>query len=267
VVKKTQMKLSAAEKQLHQETIKALHGPAKRRYMARVAQTVGRGGPTLLQREPGWSRTTIRKGSHELRSGLTCVDDYPARGRSRAEAQLPNLPADIRALADQHSQTDPSFQSTRLYLRLSAASVQQQLIEQKGYSDATLPSQVTPLGVFLPQYNELFLFLVSGPLTADTLVDCVRDAWALIAVRFPTVQTLMLNLDNGPENHSRRTQSMHRLTALADEQQLSIALAYYPSYHSKDNPVERVWGVLEQHWNGALLDSLATVVQFAKTTS
>ena len=45
------MKLSAAEKQLHQETVKALCGPAKRLYMARVAETLGRGGPTLLQRE------------------------------------------------------------------------------------------------------------------------------------------------------------------------------------------------------------------------
>jgi hypothetical protein len=134
------MKLGAAEKQLHQETVKALCGPAKRLYMAGVAETLGRGGPTLLQRELGWSRTTIRKGSHELHSGLTCVDDYTARGRQRAEVQLPNLLVDIRALADQYSQTDPSFESTRLYLRLSAASVRQQLIEQKGYSDATLPS-------------------------------------------------------------------------------------------------------------------------------
>lgn len=134
------MKLSPAEKQLHQETVKALHGPDRRLYMARVAETLGRGGPSLLERELGWSRMTIRKGSHELRSGLTCVDDFTARGRPRAEDQLPNLLVDIRALADQYSQTDPSFESSRLYLRLSAASIRQQLIEQKGYSDDALPS-------------------------------------------------------------------------------------------------------------------------------
>ncbi len=76
----------------------------------------------------------------------------------------------------------------------------------------------------MPQYNELFLSLVSGPLTADTIVDCVRDTWGLLAERFPTVQTLMLNLDNGPENHSRRTLFIHRLTALADECLLTIWL-------------------------------------------
>ena len=86
-----------------------------------------------------------------------------------------------------------------------------------------------------------------------------------IADRFPTVRTLLLNLDNGPENHSRRTQFMKRLTELVDECHLTIELAYYPPYHSKYNPIERVWGVLEQHWNGVLLDSLNTVLQFAKT--
>ncbi len=42
-------------------------------------------------------------------------------------------------------------------------------------------------------------------------------------------------------------------------------LTYYPPYHSKYNPIERVWGVLEQHWNGSLLDSLAAVLAFART--
>jgi hypothetical protein len=126
---------------LHQETVKELTGQAKRLYRARVAQTLGRGGPSLLNRELGWSRDTIGKGAKELTSGLICYDNYAARGRKRAEAELPNLLADIRAIADQHSQTDPSFKSSRLYLRLSAASVRSQLIEQKGYNDKTLPSQ------------------------------------------------------------------------------------------------------------------------------
>ena len=58
---------------------------------------------------------------------------------------------------------------------------------------------------------------------------------------------------------------MKRLTDFTDIFQTSIALAYYPPYHSKYNPVERVWGVLEQHWNGSLLDSCETVLKFAQT--
>lgn len=86
----------------------------------------------------------------------------------------------------------------------------------------------------------------------------------MMANRFPLVQTLLINQDNGPECHSRRTQLMHRMTQLADKFQLNIQLAYYPPYHSKYNPIERVWGVLENFWNGTLLDSLATVFHFAQ---
>jgi hypothetical protein len=135
------MELTTAEKKLHEETAKELTGSAKRLYMARVTETLGRGGSSLLHRELGWSRDTIRKGCKELSSGLTCYDNYAGRGRKRAENELPNLLADIRAIANQHSQTDPSFKSSRLYLRLSAASVRKQLIEQKGYQDEALPSQ------------------------------------------------------------------------------------------------------------------------------
>src|SRR5450759_4762724 len=45
--------------------------------------------------------------------------------------------------------------------------------------------------------------------------------------------------------------------------ELTIRLAYYPPYHSKYNPIERCWGILEQHWNGTLLDSLEAVIQYA----
>ena len=134
------MKLTAAEKVLHQERVKELKGHARRLYMARVANGMGRGGPSLLNRELGWSRDTIRKGFKELASGQICYDRYWARGRKRAEEQLPNLLSDLRAIADQYSQTDPNFES-QLYLRLSAASVRRQLIEQKGYTDEALPSE------------------------------------------------------------------------------------------------------------------------------
>ena len=35
-----------------------------------------------------------------------------------------------------------------------------------------------------------------------------------------------------------------------------VQLAYYPPYHSKYNPIERVFGVLENYWNG---DPLRTI--------
>lgn len=124
---------------------------------------------------------------------------------------------------------------------------------------------VTPLGIFLPASDELFLYGVTSKVTSDCLVDRLVDWWESVKERFAHITTLVINLDNGPESHSRRTQFMQRLMEFTQRFHLTIRLAYYPPYHSKYNPIERCWGILEQHWNGALLDSLEAVLQYAGT--
>ena len=46
---------------------------------------------------------------------------------------------------------------------------------------------------------------------------------------------------------------------------MTLELAYYPPYHSKYNPIERCWGILENHWNGTLLNTIETALEWAKT--
>ena len=126
-------------------------------------------------------------------------------------------------------------------------------------------AKVTPVGLLLPQRDELALYAVTSKVTSDCLVDILCQWWDSNKARFPLVKTLLLNLDNGPESHSRRTQFLARLVEFVAETGLWLQLAYYPPYHSKYNPIERCWGRLEQHWNGDLLDSVAAVVAFART--
>lgn len=85
----------------------------------------------------------IRKGTRELESGIVCLDAFYARGRKRVETFLPNLLEDLTSIVDSQSQTDPSFESNRLYTRLSVPEIILQLIEQKGYSALELPSHET----------------------------------------------------------------------------------------------------------------------------
>jgi len=137
------MEVSAAEKEMYIETVKELKGSAKRVYMARVVKALGRGGQAYAEGEFGWNRETIRKGSRELATGFICYDNFSARGRKRVEEKFPNLRADIKEIAERHSQTDPKFQGKRLYLRLSTASVRRLLIEENGYTDEALPCEET----------------------------------------------------------------------------------------------------------------------------
>ena len=103
---------------------------------------------------------------------------------------------------------------------------------------------VVPVGILLPQYQELWIYMVTSRATADCLVDVLGLFWQENRDRFPDVQRLVLNQDNGPENNSHRTQYIQRIVDLADEAKVNISLAYYPPYHSKYNPVERCWGAL-----------------------
>jgi hypothetical protein len=124
---------------------------------------------------------------------------------------------------------------------------------------------VIPYGIFLPEWDELFLYCTTSKVTSDFMVDVLEAWWLAHRQRFPGVQTLLLNQDNGPENHSRRTQFMKRMLDFAQRHQVNLRLAYYPPYHSKYNSIERTWGVLENHWNGSILDEIDTVIQFARS--
>jgi len=125
------------------ETAFQLKGAAKRKFMAQTTVELGFGGQRLVETELGWNRYSVRKGIKELKSGITCIDNYSAKGRNKAELKLPNLLSDIKSIVDAQSQTDPSFKSQRLYTRLSAAKVRQQLIEEYNYNDDVLPSEET----------------------------------------------------------------------------------------------------------------------------
>jgi len=137
------MELVDDVKELLMETAKSLKGSARRLFMARTVRVLGEGGQRLAERELGWNRGTIRKGQHELKHGIVCLDAYTSRGRKRSEEHLPNLLSDIAALVDGQSQADPQFRTNRLYTRLTATEVRRQLIAQKGYRDDELPTAET----------------------------------------------------------------------------------------------------------------------------
>lgn len=311
------LELTDGLKAVFVDTAHQLKGSARRLFMARIVDELGPGGQRLAQRELGWNRDTLRKGAHELHSGLTCADAFHLRGRIAAEERLPHLLDDLRAIVDGQSQTDPQFRNNRLYTRLSVAEVRRQLVLQKGYQEADLPclegirtrltrmgyhpktvkksqpkkiaqtdaifahlsqcnphadadpsvlrvsmdakatvkvgdysrggknrvqvqaadhdfhpaAQVTPVGLLLPSLDELTLYAVTSKVTSDCLADILEQWWQTNRARFTQVKTLLLNLDNGPECPSRRTQFLHRLVHFVRQTGLTLQLAYYLSYH------------------------------------
>ena len=148
-----------------------------------------------------------------------------------------------------------------LFSRGGKSWVQVKALDHDFKPDSTL----TPFGILLPQYQDLFLYFAQSVVTSDFMVDVLQQWWQSVRGRFPKIRVLMLNQDNGPENHSRRTQFMKRVVGFGQTQGLTIRLAYYPPYHSKYNAIERCWGVLEKHWNGALLDTVPAALGYAES--
>lgn len=73
---------------------------------------------------------------------------------------------------------------------------------------------------------------------------------------------LAILLDNGPDNSGVRTIFLKGLIELSKRYNMEIELIYYPPYHSKYNPVERLWARLENIWNGYLLETVEICLHF-----
>ena len=136
--------------------------------------------------------------------------------------------------------------------------------------DMSPDAVLVPLGILelsrgtTPIHQPLFVFGHSKE-TSDFIADGLDLWWEERKPFYPGVRCLHVELDNGPEVASSRTQFMKRLVDFVDRHRVKVRLVYLPPYHSKYNPIERCWGVLEQHWNGTLLDTVATVLKWAGT--
>jgi transposase len=124
---------------------------------------------------------------------------------------------------------------------------------------------LAPAGILEVDHRQLTIVFGTSRDTSDFVADCLELWWRDRQAAYPGVNRLLIDLDNGPEIASSRTQFMKRLVEFSDRTQLTLELAYYPPYHSKYNRIERCWGILENHWNGTLLNSIATTLAWAKT--
>jgi Rhodopirellula transposase DDE domain len=124
---------------------------------------------------------------------------------------------------------------------------------------------LAPAGILEVDARQLTVIFGTSRDTSDFVADCLESWWTQRRDAYSGVHRLVVDLDNGPEIASSRTQFMNRLVEFSDRHQLTLELAYYPPYHSKYNRIERCWGILENHWNGALLDSIDAALAWAKT--
>lgn len=122
---------------------RSLTGHRRRLFQAEVARRLCGGHARRAERRFGWGRANVATGLRELDSGIRCVENFGTRGQRRTEDANPQLAADIRDLAEPHTQADPELRSDRRYTNLSSREVRERLRSEKGYAADDLPSERT----------------------------------------------------------------------------------------------------------------------------
>jgi Rhodopirellula transposase DDE domain len=123
-----------------------------------------------------------------------------------------------------------------------------------------------PCGILDEDTAQLHVTFGSSAKTSDFIVDTLATWWqGLPPQEQLAIERVQLKMDNGPESSGVRTQFLQRMVQLVDTIGKPIQLLYYPPYHSKYNPIERCWGILELHWNGTPLRDANTMLEWAKS--
>ena len=132
--------------------------------------------------------------------------------------------------------------------------------------DLGLKAKYIPCGIVEEDRGQLHITFGSSSKTSDFIVDALEAWWAALDETAQVAMArLQIKMDNGPESSGIRTQFLHRMVQFADQIGKPIHLLYYPPYHSKYNPIERCWGILELHWNGTKLVDVETMLAWAKS--
>lgn len=122
-----------------------------------------------------------------------------------------------------------------------------------------------PCGIVDEDTAQLSVTFGSSSKTSDCIVDTLTAWWqGLRPQEHGAIDRIQIKRDNGPESSGVRTQFLHRMVQCVDQIGPPIPLLYFPPYHRKYNPIERCWGILEQHGNGAQLLNVDTMLAWAQ---
>ncbi len=123
-----------------------------------------------------------------------------------------------------------------------------------------------PCGIVDEDSGDLNMIFGSSYKTSDFIVDAIEAKWdALDEQEKEETSLIQIKMDNGPESSGNWTQFLSRMVQVVDAIGKPVQLLYYPPYHSKYNPIERCWGILEQDWKGTKLIDAKTMLEWAKS--
>lgn len=125
--------------------------------------------------------------------------------------------------------------------------------------DTIFKYAIKPFGILDLKTNDVFITCTPYSSTAEFKVDCI-EKYVIEKNKKCRLKKLIIFLDNGPENSSRRRLWLKKLKDLSIKYNLVIQLVYYPPYCSKYNKIERVWARIQIEWRRITIDSLELLI-------
>lgn len=144
------------------------------------------------------------------------------------------------------------------YSRGGKNRIQIEAVDHELTNDCLIPFGILDLKTNIPHFYNF----TKKPTSLD-LVECIEEFWEEEYANSKQ-KKLTIFLDNGPDNSGVRTIFLKGLIEISKKYKITIELVYYPPYHSKYNPVERLWARLENIWNGYLLETKEICLNFMK---
>jgi len=142
-----------------------------------------------------------------------------------------------------------------LYTRITAKAVRQALIDEKGYTDDELPCENTIRNILNRLGYQLKRIQKTKPLKKIPETDAI----------FENVDEANRQADEDPDTLRISIDAKAKVNIGEFSERMENPDGLLSPFHSKYNPVERCWGVLEMHWNGTLLSSVNKAIRWAET--
>src|ERR687886_617690 len=176
--------------------------------------TDGSGSPPPTHTAKGLQRRRIADGTHhchQIERSRVLPDQG---GQDPTQKKIPATDAIFERVAQVNQAADAAYDTLRISIDAKATvkvgpfarGGKNRVPTSAADHDFQPEATMTPVGIFLPATDELFLYGVPSKVTSDCLVDQLIQWWERVRERYAHITTLVLNLDNGPANHSRRTQ-------------------------------------------------------------
>jgi len=143
---------------------------------------------------------------------------------------------------------------------------------QKVY-DHDFPSyssgKVIPHGIYDLADNKGYLSLGISHDTSEFVCDNIEHYWKEdLQWKYQDTEWMLLLCDSGGSNNCRHYLFKQDVYQLAQELQMNIVVAHYPTYCSKYNPIERkLFCHIHRQWEGVAFKNIQIVKELAQKTS